>query len=379
MKKKPNNKLPLTSVEKVLPMLVKNALANSTSDKAFSIFLADLQLTSRDWNELLTLANKQGLLAIAYDGLPDDILSVLPRDIRIKWQQGVEMVENRYERAVSVLKELIIIFNTNGIDVLLLKGPGISSIYPQPNHRESDNLNIYLLGDFDKGNNVIEQKGIFVEKTRNENSRFNFRGVSVENHKTFVGKKDKRINLTLNRLLSNNGLESLLLGDFYVNVPAPDFNAFFLAEEYTRQFLSEGLVIRHFSDIALFFKTNYERINFNKLSQLLYCHRIVNIFLHFLSLSDNMFGFDSGYRTLVKRTKNDQEPNNVTVDKIYSDTLNNTIKRKEKQVLRSMPLYKRKISETVTLFTSKWKYDLISKGLFYKVFLKKFILYSSPS
>lgn len=343
----------------MLPLLVRNALANNINDQTFSTFLADLQLTNRDWNELLTLANKQGLLAIAYDGLPDDILSELPGDIRIKWQQGVESVENKYEREVSVLKELILIFNSNGIDVLLLKGPGISSIYPHPNHRECENLDIYLLGDFDKGNDVIEQKGIFVEKTRNDNSRFNFRGVSVENHKTFLGKK--------------NELEQLVIGDVCVNVPNPDFNAFFLAKDYIRQFLSAGLVIRHFFDIALFYKTYYERINFNKLSQLLCHYRMINVFLHFLSLSDRLFGFDNGYRILVKRAKNDQEPDNVTVDKIYSDTLNNTIRRKDKQAERTMPLYRRKINEMVKLIISKWKYDLISKRLFYKVFIKNLI------
>ncbi len=365
MRRKPYNKLPVSAAEKVLPLLVGNALANNINEQTLCVFLTELKLTNRDWNELLTLADNQGVLAIAYDGLPCDVLSALPGDIKIKWQQGVESVENRYEREVSVLKELILIFNTNGIDVLLLKGPGISSIYPQPNHRESDNLDIYLLGDFEKGNNVIEQKGIFVEKTRSENSRFNFRGVSVENHKTFLGKK--------------NELETLVFGDACVNVPTPDFNAFFLAKDYIRQFLSDGLVLRHFSDIALFYKTYYEMINFNKLSQLLCHHKMINVFLHFLSLCEKLFGLDNGYSVLVKRTKNDQEPDKVTIDKIYSDTISNTIRRKDKKLVRSMPLYKRKIGESFKIIASKWKYDLIYKHLFYNVFLKNLINYSSPS
>src|SRR3989339_1447331 len=133
-----------SKAEKLLPLLIKNALQKNNDGQESNIAFTDFQLDHTQWNELLTLAAKQGVFAIAYDGLPDTLLPELPKDITIKWQLGVENIEKRYDRQIGVLKELISIFNKNGIDLLLLKGLGLCSMYPEPNHRECGDLDIYL-------------------------------------------------------------------------------------------------------------------------------------------------------------------------------------------------------------------------------------------
>ena len=143
------------------------------------------------WEEVFSFASRQGVIAVSYDGLINsenstELLATMPRVQKIGWELSVGSLEAREKRQREAIRELVSIFNNNGIELLLLKGIGLGENYPLPSHRECGDIDIYLYSDYEKGNQLIENMGIKVDKEGNKHAEFVFKGVHIENHKTFL-------------------------------------------------------------------------------------------------------------------------------------------------------------------------------------------------
>ena len=175
----------------------------------------------------------------------------ISRELLLRWELSVQKLEARNRKQRAVIKELIALFKENGIEMLLLKGIGLSELYPDPYHRESGDIDIFLFGDYEKGNKVIEESGIEVEKDGSKHSKFYFKGVPVENHKTFLNAEytqtDKNLEKHLHKILYEQGFDSIVADDTQVRIPTPDFTAIFLSRHDITHFLASGLVLRQLS------------------------------------------------------------------------------------------------------------------------------------
>ena len=131
------------------------------------------KLTSQEWQSLIDCAARQGVMALAFDALPGrEAMPGLTKELFIRWGLSAKRIEDRNRRQVDALKELIAAFRKEGIELLLLKGLGLSEIYLWPAHRECGDLDIYLFGDYEKGNRLIESIGIEVDRKDNKHSFF---------------------------------------------------------------------------------------------------------------------------------------------------------------------------------------------------------------
>lgn len=136
-----------------------------------------------DWDRLMDMAAEQGLIAWVWDGickLPVEMQP--PRQQRISWSLSAQEIWNSYGHQKSVLKEVVAVCEQNNMRLLLLKGVGLSELYPNPPSRPSGDIDIYLFGDFEKGNRVLAGDNY---KFSNKHAEFDFNGVKVENHQSF--------------------------------------------------------------------------------------------------------------------------------------------------------------------------------------------------
>lgn len=137
-----------------------------------------------DWDALRKISAEQGVLSWVWDGicmLPESQLP--PRFSRISWDLSAQQVWDRYQCQKDVLKELVEICQTHDMRLMLLKGIGLSYLYPKPKSRPSGDIDIYLFEDFEKGNKVFSlnedtYKGLHTE--------FMYKGVHIENHEQFI-------------------------------------------------------------------------------------------------------------------------------------------------------------------------------------------------
>lgn len=137
-----------------------------------------------DWDDLMDRASKQGILAWVYDGickLPKE--QQPPRQQRINWALSALEIWDRYRKQKEVLVDMVKVCDDNGLRMLLLKGIGLSELYPKPESRPSGDIDVYFGEHYEKANLLFGNDN--VHKNR-KHSEFVYRGVTVENHFLFL-------------------------------------------------------------------------------------------------------------------------------------------------------------------------------------------------
>lgn len=244
----------LTRCQTLLVALLRRGIWRKPTDE---ILFSDVDVQT--WTEVVELASKQGVLALAIDGLngfPNGYKP--PREVLIKWTLGVHNIEDRYHRQVDALKTLAKLFAERGVSTLGLKGIGLSLMYPTPCHREGGDIDIYLWGDYERGNRLVIEVGEDVDYSSFKHSSFCYKGVPVENHLSFLDIKYRKGNAKLEenlcQILKAEG--TISVDDFAAQFPKAMFNAIFLLKHAQTHFLESGIVLRFLCDWALLLHHN---------------------------------------------------------------------------------------------------------------------------
>lgn len=207
-------------------------------------------ITHDEWNQCYKLSAKHGVMALTWDGV--QLVSNecdLPRSLKLMWAMAVLKYEEKYERYCQTAAELSVFLEKHGIGMLQIKGVGLSPYYPTPSHREGGDIDIYTyslnreeMSDEQANtltNQLMMQQGIQVDTAHQKHSNFNYKGVPIENHRTFVNVYTTSIGATVNRMLKNvmHPKQTLLCdGKYIVNTPSPAFNAVFLSFHAAQHF-----------------------------------------------------------------------------------------------------------------------------------------------
>lgn len=231
--------------------LLRMALRFSTAEKEAARFSRET-----DWQALMQLSAEQNVIALAYDGmmqLPPELHP--PRKLKINWGVNTELIKERNLYHIKVIRELADLFAAQGIRMMLLKGRGVAAMYPDPLLREECDIDIYLFGDFEKGNELIKENGIELISKNPKHSIFMFKGLQIENHCSFLDTHlfeiDKKLETYLFKYLQVNENSN---SEKYYNafLPAPDFNAIFLLRHAFIHLNMKETTSRHLCDWACF-------------------------------------------------------------------------------------------------------------------------------
>lgn len=134
-----------------------------------------------DWDELMDRSSNHGILAWVYDGickLPG--AQQPPRQQRINWALSAQEIWDRYAKQEDVLADMVRECVENGMRMLLLKGIGLSELYPKPESRPSGDIDIYFFGEFEKANQLFCSDSN--PKIDKKHAEFQYKGIHIENH-----------------------------------------------------------------------------------------------------------------------------------------------------------------------------------------------------
>ena len=218
--------------------------------------------TPEEWESCFRLAAEQGVMAIAWEGvvsLPRD--QQPPRVIKIPWGTGVSVYEDRYRYYCQIVDELSRFYAAHGIAMMLLKGVGFSTLYPIPAHREGSDIDIYtysadttIMSHREASNladRLMREKGISVDYDSDKHSQFCYKGISIENHKTFLNVQKSAYIASVDRILQHYMSPQLSTLDVgCVLTPSVSFNALFIPF-HAAQHYGDGLSLRHLCDWAV--------------------------------------------------------------------------------------------------------------------------------
>ena len=242
-----------------------------------------------DWDRLMDLSKNQGLIAWVWDGicrLPIEMQP--PRLYRINWGMSAQEIWDRYEQQKKVLSEMVEICNYNNMRLLLMKGIGLSELYPKPESRPSGDLDIYLFNDYEKGNNLF---GNGVNYFYNKHASYDYHGVHIENHVTPLDTDTKFEREIGSYLQSEMGNISLSTEGFYVFSPIA--NLVYLVTHSLHHFNpNQAVPLRNILDVIWFTWTYREKLSPSHCYQVMSKLGLDSTFELFLIMGEMVLGIN---------------------------------------------------------------------------------------
>lgn len=232
-----------------------------------------------DWPKMRDLAEQQGLLGVALDGIEKLPMERRPQkqDI-LQWIGGTLQYETQNRAQQKAASEMAVVFHNNAIRTFVLKGVVVAECYPNPIHRFSVDMDCFLLpenSDFDAwsvGNDLIKAQGFDVNFDYYKNSTFLLPGLTVENHQYMVpfrgNKKLTNLEVLLQSYLRSDKGEDRIEGTYLYRPPVM-VTALFLIEHAYSHFLHEGLTWRMILDWMMFRHRHKLEIDRNSLDAMI--------------------------------------------------------------------------------------------------------------
>lgn len=210
-----------------------------------------------NWDEQMDVSSRHGVLAWVWDGickLPID--QQPPRQQRINWALSAQEIWDRYHKQKSALSEMVDVCNKNDMRFLLLKGIGLSELYPKPESRPSGDIDFFLFGDYEKGNQLFSAGKEFHETDLH--SEIHYHGIEIENHKTIVYPNSKVKRKVSEYLLANLDKAEQSSSGYYELSPLQNL-PYLMMHSLNHVNYGNGaslLPIRHIVDLGMFLKNN---------------------------------------------------------------------------------------------------------------------------
>lgn len=215
-----------------------------------------------DWDEVAFIADKHGIISLLYDALDGG------KNISDSAAERLKVVSNKIVlqnyHLVFLARNVIDLLQKNNIPVVLLKGSGISGLYPVPELRKSGDVDLLLLDctDIDRCGDILEKEGFCKVKDQVANHHIVFsthEKIEIEMHIMFAEPFDnKKTNEYLNNIYSTckeHVTQTEVMG---ITFPVLEnaYNGFYLLLHMLQHFLRSGFGLKLFCDWVVFWRQN---------------------------------------------------------------------------------------------------------------------------
>lgn len=328
----------IASNEKLLLNIIKIALGKSTK--------CTLPNTL-EWNILFDMSMKQCVPSVVLDGLNKSLASEPCQDNKgivkmdkLKWLSMVLNMERQYTKHESIIAELAAFYQKAGYQMMLLKGYGLSKYWPNPNHRPTGDIDIYLMFMNSEGKEksqpawkyadklMTEKFGIQVDNSHHHHSVFTYKGIMVENHYDFVNVHSHRSN----RLIENEFKTLALKGNEEFTFdngakllfPSPLLNCLFVARHNAIHFAAEHLNLRQLLDWALFVEKRHKDIDWDYFWNIVKKMGMEKFVLCMAFIAIRQLTFEKDVFHIPNEYEDFQKCNHGLIDKVLDNILHPT-------------------------------------------------------
>lgn len=218
-----------------------------------------------DWRNVLDLAKRQGVVAVAYEAIQKLPKHLLPnKTIIFEWFGCAVHYEKTFCDQLTAAADLAERYHEENIRTFVLKGFSLAMLYPEPKHRACGDFDCFLqyntkeqsnntVSAFEKGNLIAEKQGVEVNRDYYIHSKFQFRRLTVENHQYLMAvrgdSKEKVYEKALRGIMKKDKPE--YINGTWLESPSPMFQALFILSHAKGHFLSEKITLRHVCDWAV--------------------------------------------------------------------------------------------------------------------------------
>ena len=227
-----------------------------------------LQATEEDWVECYLLAMRQGVSSLVWDSIQSlPAQHQPPLNVKLSSTLREKKQEERYRNHCLAATKITELLAQHGIATVILKGVGLSRLYPVPAHREGGDIDIYTYSA-DKAKMSDEQAHRLTDELLmqqgaqsdgsdyKKHSKLGIHGVTIENHRMFLHVAECQTTDKAEQWLQahrNTQVADLLNGECRIEVPSTAFDSVFIPL-HAAQHYGSGLALKHLCDWALLIK-----------------------------------------------------------------------------------------------------------------------------
>lgn len=356
---------------------------NNTNLRLISLVSAELfgkkidlslfeNINQEDWKKVLEISNPHNVQSFAIDAiihyLPDNLKP--PKMVYTTWMLMLEDIEKRYEKRCRVIEKLALLFAEEDMKMMLIKGVGLASYYPIPEHRRFTDVDFYVFGDYLKADRIVAKSiGLDVSNDYPYHTTFYVDGVLVENHFDFINAQSHSSNVSfekqLKKMAETPSKKELIIGKAKVLLPSADFNAIYLMRHMSSHFAAEESCLRNVCDWGIFLKNEHANIDFQfvydmfkKYNMNRFADAVGTILVDYMGMDPSIMGL------YFKREK---ELSLRVLSEILEPEIPPYTSQYQSNPIKSIAF------RTHRFFANKWKHDLTYSDNFYYTFIKSSI------
>ncbi len=221
-------------------------------------------LIADEWREVYHLAVKHAVVALAWDGVErlqsqtPDALRAFPADLMGKWFADVQAIEAANSQMAMQASYLHFFMQEGDFDAYTLKGVTWAAYYPKPEHRQSADIDLWVLPNKNKLASLQERREALIAFL---NSREVPIGEVVYHHleAKFFRNTEVELHVTptwLYNPLHNNRLQQQFLHARFLTHELQETYALLHA---FRHIYHDGLALRHMLDYFVICRANREK------------------------------------------------------------------------------------------------------------------------
>lgn len=355
----------LNKSDNLFLLLVKCTVSGYSPDSfAFS---------GKNWMGIIKMSNMQGVSALVADGLQIYLKSnpnsnpfanetIAEKLKRIQWLCSVVAYERMYVKHEKAMADLARLYATKDIQMMVIKGYGLSLDWPVPNHRPVGDLDIYNFGKWHAADALVAKTcGIKIDNGHEHHTVFCFNGVSVENHYDFINTKAHRdapnIEARL-KALADKDYREIEVDGSKLYLPSADFNAIFLMRHMGQHFAGEHLNLRQVLDWGFFVRVHHKKVDWKAAIDFLKEIGIYTFFNQINAICVDYLGFSESCFPTIERDKDLEE--RILMDILHPEFA------EEKPASGLIPILTFKFRRW---WHNRWKHPLVYKEWLLPMFL----------
>ena len=213
-------------------------------------------LGSDAWIKILYEARRQAIVGVLMDGIErlSDIQKP-PKEVLLQWICETHVVEQNWLLHDKRAKELSLLFRKDSIESCILKGVGLSLLYPNPKRRIGGDIDLWVNGNRRDVMNWLCKQFVVKHIVWHHVDVDCFKDVSVEVHfrPSFLYNPVHRRKLM--RFFKDELSHQMGLKEEGYGYPTGDFNAVFSLTHMFHHLLEEGVGFRHVVDYFYIIKS----------------------------------------------------------------------------------------------------------------------------
>lgn len=212
-------------------------------------------LVDADWKEIYTIAQKQCLVGVLFDGikkLPAEHIG-MKKELLLQWMAESQMLEKANVRLNDAAIQVSEWFRKKGFRTCILKGQGNALMYPNPYSRTPGDIDIWVEGGDKRVISFVRSISPH-EKACYHHIEFpSYKGVEVEVHyrPSFLlcSWHNRKLQKYYDRVKEEQFSHRVMLGEQgEVAIPAAEFNVIFQLTHIFTHLMNEGIGLRQLLD-----------------------------------------------------------------------------------------------------------------------------------